>query len=257
MVNVLEAAAASVINTVGREHAKLRAGHRQQHRHRRHGDDRSESVDVDQDRASISTAAKRARRTLRYTVTLIETAGGPGDQRVAHRRHPRQHHASPASSRFPSAPPARSRGPPAGTNNNGMITVSGMTVPASGSVTVVFDVTVNAGTAAGQMINNTAIINNPNGAENNPSTLPQEVRRRSCPRRARSFSTCGATYPAIARCSVSARARRTPMKPSRRTPPTPGPFRRRCVRSSPCRRATFPCDSGSRALAARARAMSR
>jgi uncharacterized repeat protein (TIGR01451 family) len=58
---------------------------------------------------------------------------------------------------------------PAGANGNGIANVSGITVPASSSVTVSFDVTVIAGTLPGSTIDNTASLNNPNGPENNPA----------------------------------------------------------------------------------------
>jgi hypothetical protein len=63
---------------------------------------------------------------------------------------------------------------PAGTNGNGSVDVSAITVPAAGSVTVVFDVTVVAGALPGSTIDNTATLNNPNGPENNPAA-PQVV----------------------------------------------------------------------------------
>ncbi len=86
--------------------------------------------------------------TLRYTITLTESAGGqavnvsltddvPDDVDVrrlrvrAGGRHQLVHAA------------------PAGANGNGIVNVSAITVPASSSVTVVFDVTVMAGTLPG------------------------------------------------------------------------------------------------------------
>jgi hypothetical protein len=63
---------------------------------------------------------------------------------------------------------------PAGANNNGIITVSGITVPASASVTVVFDVVVQAGTMPGATIDNEATIANPNGPDATPNA-PQVV----------------------------------------------------------------------------------
>ena len=54
---------------------------------------------------------------------------------------------------------------PAGGNNNGLITVSGITVPANalgrGGVRCHRD----AGTAPGRTIDNTAVVDNPNGPE--------------------------------------------------------------------------------------------
>jgi uncharacterized repeat protein (TIGR01451 family) len=111
--------------------------------------------------------------TLRYTITLTETAGGqavnvsltddvPDDVIFA------GFFSVPvgASTSFTAAP--------AGSNGNGIVNVSGIIVPASGSVTVVFDVTVVAGTLPGSTINNTATLNNPNGPENNPAA-PQII----------------------------------------------------------------------------------
>jgi trimeric autotransporter adhesin len=111
--------------------------------------------------------------TLRYTVTLNETAGGQAiNVSVVDAIPDNTTFAS-----FVSVPAGATTSylpPPAGTGNNGQITVSGITVPASGSVAVVFDVTVVAGTAPGETIDNTAVINNPNGPENSP-TAPQLV----------------------------------------------------------------------------------
>jgi uncharacterized repeat protein (TIGR01451 family) len=106
--------------------------------------------------------------TLRYTVTLNESAGGiaPNVSLVD---------AIPANTVFagffslPAGATSATLPPPAGTNGQGQITVSGITVPASGSATVVFDVTVVAGTAPGQLIDNTAVITNPNGPTSSPA----------------------------------------------------------------------------------------
>ncbi len=62
---------------------------------------------------------------------------------------------------------------PAGANNLGLITVSGITVPASGSVNVVFDVIV-ANVSPGSEIDNEAIVTNPNGPDATPDA-PQVV----------------------------------------------------------------------------------
>jgi uncharacterized repeat protein (TIGR01451 family)/fimbrial isopeptide formation D2 family protein len=105
--------------------------------------------------------------TLRYTITLTESAGGqavnvsltddvPDDVTFG------------GFVSVPAGATSSFTAAPAGANANGIINVSGITVPASGSVTVVFDVTVVAGTLPGTNINNTATLNNPNGAENNP-----------------------------------------------------------------------------------------
>jgi uncharacterized repeat protein (TIGR01451 family) len=106
--------------------------------------------------------------TLRYTITLTESAGG---QAV----NVSLTDSIPDNTTFggfvaiPAGAASSFSAAPAGANGLGLITVSGITVPASGSVTVVFDVTVTAGTLPGEVVNNTATINNPNGPENNPA----------------------------------------------------------------------------------------
>jgi uncharacterized repeat protein (TIGR01451 family) len=106
--------------------------------------------------------------TLRYTITLNESAGGQAINVSLTDSIPDNTTWSgfvsvPAGS-TPTFAPA-----PAGANALGLITVSGITVPASGNVTVVFDVTVTAGTLPGETVANTATVNNPNGPENNPA----------------------------------------------------------------------------------------
>lgn len=56
-----------------------------------------------------------------------------------------------------------------GANGNGLVDISGITVPAGGSVDVVFTVRVQAGTPAGSIVSNTATITNPTGPDGNPS----------------------------------------------------------------------------------------
>lgn len=107
---------------------------------------------------------------VRYTVTLRESAGGQAvnvslTDSIPDNTTFTSFFSIPAGATSTYAPP------PAGPINNGLITVSGITVPASNSVAVVFDVTVIAGTAPGEFINNTATINNPNGPENSPAAL--------------------------------------------------------------------------------------
>jgi uncharacterized repeat protein (TIGR01451 family) len=106
--------------------------------------------------------------TLRYTITLTESAGGqainvsltddvPDDVTFG------------GFVSIPAGAGSSFTAAPAGANGNGIVNVTGITVPASGNVTVVFNVTVVAGTLPGTNINNTATLNNPNGAENNPA----------------------------------------------------------------------------------------
>jgi uncharacterized repeat protein (TIGR01451 family) len=106
--------------------------------------------------------------TLRYTITLIESAGGQAVNVSLTDAVP----ANTTWGGFVSIPAGATSSfapAPAGANALGQMTVSGITVPASSSVTVVFDVTVTAGTLPGQTVANTATVNNPNGAENNPA----------------------------------------------------------------------------------------
>ena len=80
--------------------------------------------------------------TLRYTITLIESAGFP-TAGVSITDH------IPANTTFasivsiPAGATSSFRRRPAGNNNKGLITVTGITVPASSTRTVVFDVTVD------------------------------------------------------------------------------------------------------------------
>jgi len=173
-VNVLEAAAASVINSVvvsttSYELVTLNNT----------GTDTTATLDP-----NLSTSTKAyvdlnggeasPGDIIRYTVTLRESAGGQAvnvsmTDSIPDNTTFASFFAIPAGATSTYAPP------PAGPINNGLITVSGITVPASGSVTVVFDVTVIAGTLPGEYINNTATINNPNGPETNPAALQIQV----------------------------------------------------------------------------------
>jgi uncharacterized repeat protein (TIGR01451 family) len=111
--------------------------------------------------------------TLRYTVTLNETAGGQAINVSVTDNVPE----NTTFAGFVSLPPGATNAfsaPPLGTFGRGVFTVSGITVAANGAATVVFDVTVNAGTAPGETIDNTAVVINPNGPENSPAA-PQIV----------------------------------------------------------------------------------
>jgi trimeric autotransporter adhesin len=106
--------------------------------------------------------------TLRYTITLTESAGGQAVNVSLTDNIPD----NTGFGGFVSIPAGATSGfspPPAGTNGNGVITVSGITVPGSDSVTVVFDVTVTAGTLPGETVANTATVTNPNGADATPA----------------------------------------------------------------------------------------
>jgi uncharacterized repeat protein (TIGR01451 family) len=111
--------------------------------------------------------------TLRYTITLTESANAiaPNVSLVD---------AIPDNTTFagyfalPAGATSSTLPPPAGANGQGQITVSNISVPANGSVAVVFDVTVVAGTAPGQTVDNTAVITNPNGPTGSPAA-PQLI----------------------------------------------------------------------------------
>ncbi len=49
-----------------------------------------------------------------------------------------------------------------------ILNISGITVPANGTVSIIYDVDIAGGTAPGTLINNTASINNPNGPDATP-----------------------------------------------------------------------------------------
>ena len=104
--------------------------------------------------------------TLRYTVTIAESAGHPAAGVTLTDSVP----ANTSWGGFVSVPggAASSFAPGAGGNGNGEFTVSGISIPANGSVTVVFDVTVD-GVSPNSTIDNTATVENPNGPGATPS----------------------------------------------------------------------------------------
>jgi uncharacterized repeat protein (TIGR01451 family) len=111
--------------------------------------------------------------TLRYTITLIESAGFPTTG-VSVTDH------IPANTTFasivsiPAGATSTFTPAPAGNNNTGFITVSGITMPASSTRTVVFDVTVD-NVSPGAQINNQATVTNPFGPDATPSAPPVTV----------------------------------------------------------------------------------
>jgi uncharacterized repeat protein (TIGR01451 family) len=110
--------------------------------------------------------------TLRYTITLLETAGYPTAGVTVTDHIP----ANTAFSGFVSIPPGATSNfspPPNGDNDLGVITVSSINVAANGSATVVFDVVV-ANVSPGANIDNVAAVNNPNGPDASPAapTVP-------------------------------------------------------------------------------------
>lgn len=105
--------------------------------------------------------------TLRYTVTIIESAGQPAVNVTLTDSVP----ANTAWEGFVSVPDGATTAfspAPAGANGHGELTVSGISIPANGSVTVVFDVTVED-VDPSTAIDNTATVDNPNGPGATPA----------------------------------------------------------------------------------------
>ena len=110
--------------------------------------------------------------TLRYTVTLTESSGSPAVGVVLTDDIPLNTTFAGFVS-IPAGSTSAFSAPPAGDFNRGLITVSGISIPANGSRTVVFDVTVGAA-SPGSTIDNTATIDNPFGPDATPSA-PQLI----------------------------------------------------------------------------------
>ncbi len=104
--------------------------------------------------------------TLRYTITLTESAGGQAINVSLTDSIPENTTFASMVS-IPAGASTVFTPAPAGDNNLGLITVSGITVPANGSVAVVFNVTVS-NVSPGSPIDNEAVINNPNGPDATP-----------------------------------------------------------------------------------------
>jgi trimeric autotransporter adhesin len=168
VVNVLEAAAASVTNTVSVSTPSYELV-----TSNNSASDVTATLDP-----NLSTSTKTVLDvnggeaspgdTLRYTVTLTESAGGQAVN-VSLTDNIPDNTTFGGFVSVPAGATSNFAAPPAGANGNGLITVSGITVPASGSVTLVFDVIVNAGTLPGETVANTATITNPNGADATPA----------------------------------------------------------------------------------------
>jgi uncharacterized repeat protein (TIGR01451 family) len=111
--------------------------------------------------------------TLRYTITIIETAGVAATGVAVTDDMPGNVSGFSVVS-IPLGAVNGSSGAGTGANGNGLLNVSNISVPANGSATIVFDVQVAAGTSPGAFINNTASINNPAGTDPTPSA-PQII----------------------------------------------------------------------------------
>lgn len=99
---------------------------------------------------------------LRYTITLRETANGTAGSAAVLDDIP----GNTGNFTVIAVPPGalnQSTGSGTGANGNGLLDVRNITVPAGGSVTVIFEVTVAGSAAIGANIPNTATVQNPNG----------------------------------------------------------------------------------------------
>lgn len=111
--------------------------------------------------------------TLRYTITLINsTAIAVSGASITDNIPGNVSGFSVVS--IPGGASNGSTGSGTGTNSTGFLSITGINVPASGNVTIVFDVTVATGTSPGATIDNTATINNAAGVGAAPSA-PQII----------------------------------------------------------------------------------
>jgi uncharacterized repeat protein (TIGR01451 family) len=106
--------------------------------------------------------------TIRYTVTLVETAGlaAPGvsvvDDLAAELGNLAVMSMPPGATNF-------STGAGTGANGTGRVDIRNIFVPANGSTTVVFDTRIAAGVTPGTPIDNTATVTNPGGPGATPA----------------------------------------------------------------------------------------
>jgi uncharacterized repeat protein (TIGR01451 family) len=103
---------------------------------------------------------------LRYTITLNETAGTAASNLTVVDNMPAN-----VGSLVVISKPAGSTDTSTttgGTNGTGRLNIGAIAVPANGSATIVFEVTIAAGTATGTSIVNTANVTNPGGTNVNP-----------------------------------------------------------------------------------------
>jgi uncharacterized repeat protein (TIGR01451 family) len=111
--------------------------------------------------------------TLRYTITLTESAGFAAPNVTLTDHIPANVTYSNIVS-LPAGATTTFTAAPDGDNDKGILNVANITVPANGSVSVVFDVVVDD-VSPGSNIANTASINNPNGADATPSAPVVQV----------------------------------------------------------------------------------
>ncbi|MGB8694368.1 MAG: hypothetical protein WCD08_12755 [Steroidobacteraceae bacterium] len=118
--------------------------------------------------------------TLRYTITVTESAGYAAAGVRVTDNVPLNVSAYTVVS-FPAGASNISTGTGTGANGTGLVDITSIAVPANGTVVVVFDVTVAAGTSAGAQIANTATVSNPNGAGATPAAPTVTVSASSIP----------------------------------------------------------------------------
>jgi uncharacterized repeat protein (TIGR01451 family) len=138
------------------------------------------SVDITPVNSNLSTSTKtgvdlnggnpEAGDIIRYTITLQESAGAAANGVSVTDDMP----ANTGSFTVISIPVGAtdSSTPGGGANGTGFLDITGINVAASGSETIVFDVTILAGTPNGTSITNTATVNNPSGPGATPSASP-------------------------------------------------------------------------------------
>lgn len=128
-------------------------------------------------RANLSTSTKsvldvnggsaEAGDVLRYTITLTETGGQIAATGVSVIDDLAANLGDLAIVSVPAGSTDNSVGT-GGANDTGQVNVTGITVPASGSVTIVFEAIISGDVVPGDKVNNTAVITNPSG----PTTSP-------------------------------------------------------------------------------------
>ena len=172
-VNVLEAAAASVTNTVTVSTPSFELNTANNSASVTHATIDPSLANSTKTVSDLNGGEAVPGDTLRYTVTLTESAGGQAiSASVADD--------IPANTTFgsfvsiPSGSTSAFTPAPGGANGRGRINVTGITVPANGSVTVVFDVIVS-NVSPGSVIDNIATVDNPFGPDATPAAPQVQV----------------------------------------------------------------------------------
>ena len=118
---------------------------------------------------------------IRYTITLTETAGVGASNVSVTDIIP--NNTSGFSVILPLPSGATNLSTPFGTGGNGTgyLNITNITVPANGSVTLTYDVTIPLGTVTGTVIDNSAVVTVPGGLGANPDAPPLVVNGGSLP----------------------------------------------------------------------------